>query len=124
MEDFEILFVDDDQTILSLVEEYLTAFDYRISIVNNALKALELIKDKEFDLVFTHGARAAFFPARLLKIALVVLADYEYVALPGFMVNWTTMIALLKKLEKDKVAFEPRCDFLKTNMFAIASKKE
>ena len=53
MEDFEILFVDDDQTILSLVEEYLTAFDYQISIVNNGLKALELIKDKEFDLVFT-----------------------------------------------------------------------
>jgi DNA-binding NtrC family response regulator len=53
MEDFEILFVDDDQTILSLVEEYLTAFDYRISVINNGLKALELIKDKEFDLVFT-----------------------------------------------------------------------
>ena len=53
MEDFEILFVDDDQTILSLVEEYLTAFDYRISVVNNGLKALELIKDKEFDMVFT-----------------------------------------------------------------------
>ncbi len=53
MDNFEILFVDDDQTILSLVEEYLTAFDYRISVVNNALKALDLIKDKEFDLVFT-----------------------------------------------------------------------
>ncbi len=53
MEDFEILFVDDDKTILSLVEEYLTAFDYRISVVDNGLKALELIKDKDFDLVFT-----------------------------------------------------------------------
>ena len=53
MEDFEILFVDDDTTILSLVEEYLTAFDYRISIVDNGLKALELIKDKDFDVVFT-----------------------------------------------------------------------
>jgi len=53
MEDFEILFVDDDTTILSLVEEYLTAFDYRISVVDNGLKALELIKDKDFDVVFT-----------------------------------------------------------------------
>ncbi len=26
MDDFEILFVDDDQTILNLVEEYLAAF--------------------------------------------------------------------------------------------------
>ena len=53
MEDFEILFVDDDTTILSLVEEYLAAFDYRISVVDNGLKALELIKDKDFDVVFT-----------------------------------------------------------------------
>ncbi len=53
MEDFEILFVDDDQTILSLVEEYLTAVDIRITVVNNGLNALELIKDKDFDLVFT-----------------------------------------------------------------------
>jgi DNA-binding NtrC family response regulator len=53
MEDFEILFVDDDTTILSLVEEYLTSFNYRISVVDNGLKALELIKDKDFDVVFT-----------------------------------------------------------------------
>jgi DNA-binding NtrC family response regulator len=53
MEDFEILFVDDDATILSLVEEYLTTFNYRISVVDNGLKALELIKDKDFDVVFT-----------------------------------------------------------------------
>lgn len=53
MEDFEILFVDDDTTILSLVEEYLTAFDYRITVVDDGVKALELIKDKDFDVVFT-----------------------------------------------------------------------
>ena len=53
MREFEILFVDDDRTILSLVEEYLTAFDYRINVVDNGLKALELIKEKEFDVVFT-----------------------------------------------------------------------
>ena len=53
MKDFEILFVDDDQTILSLVEEYLTTLNYQISVVNNGFKALELLKEKEFDLVFT-----------------------------------------------------------------------
>jgi DNA-binding NtrC family response regulator len=53
MDDFEILFVDDDQTILNLVEEYLAAFDYRVSIVDSGLKALELIKDQDFDVVFT-----------------------------------------------------------------------
>ena len=53
MEDFEILFVDDDTTILSLVEEYLSAFNYRVSVVDNGLKALELIEEKNFDIVFT-----------------------------------------------------------------------
>ena len=53
MEDFEILFVDDDTTILSLVEEYLSAFNYRVSVVDNGLKALELIEEKNFDVVFT-----------------------------------------------------------------------
>ncbi len=53
MDDFQILFVDDDQTILNMVEEYLSAFDYRVTIVDSGLKALELIKDKDFDVVFT-----------------------------------------------------------------------
>jgi len=53
MKEFEILFVDDDRTILSLVEEYLTAFGYRINVVDNGLKALELIKEKDFGVVFT-----------------------------------------------------------------------
>ena len=53
MREFQILFVDDDRTILSLVEEYLTAFDYRITAVDNGLKALELIKEENFDVVFT-----------------------------------------------------------------------
>ena len=53
MDDFEILFVDDDITILNMVEEYLSAFDYKINIVDSGLKALDLIKDKDFDVVFT-----------------------------------------------------------------------
>jgi DNA-binding NtrC family response regulator len=53
MKDFQILFVDDDRTILSLIEEYLTAFDYSITSVDNGIKALELIKEKDFDVVFT-----------------------------------------------------------------------
>ncbi len=53
MDDFEILFVDDDRTILNMVEEYLAAFDYRVNIVDSGLKALELIKDKDIDVVFT-----------------------------------------------------------------------
>jgi DNA-binding NtrC family response regulator len=53
MEDFKILFVDDDSKILDMVEEYLSAFDYDVSVVSNGLKALEMVKNHNFDVVFT-----------------------------------------------------------------------
>ena len=47
-EDFEILFVDDDRHILSLVKEYLTLQGYTITVVDNGLDAFELLKEKGF----------------------------------------------------------------------------
>jgi len=53
MQDFEILFVDDDRAILELVNEYLTELGYRIQITDNGTKALDLVKEQHFDIVFT-----------------------------------------------------------------------
>ena len=52
-EDLAILFVDDERRILSLVEEYLSRQGYTITVEDSGLKALELIKAKNFDIVFT-----------------------------------------------------------------------
>jgi DNA-binding NtrC family response regulator len=51
--DAEVLFVDDDRAILGLVREYLQEFGYRVDVVDNGFKALELIKDKPYEIVFT-----------------------------------------------------------------------
>jgi DNA-binding NtrC family response regulator len=51
--DSEILFVDDDRAILELVREYLLEFGYRVDAVDNGFTALELIKDKPYEIVFT-----------------------------------------------------------------------
>lgn len=48
-----ILFVDDDREILELVREYLAEVGYRVEVVDNGVKALEMIKDTPFDIVFT-----------------------------------------------------------------------
>jgi DNA-binding NtrC family response regulator len=48
-----ILFVDDDRAILELVREYLTEVGYRVEVVDNGVKALEMIKDTPFEIVFT-----------------------------------------------------------------------
>lgn len=53
MEDYKILFVDDDSAIRDIVEKYLTREGYKISLAESGNKALELLKDKDFDIVFT-----------------------------------------------------------------------
>jgi DNA-binding NtrC family response regulator len=53
MSEAEILFVDDDRAILELVREYLAEVGYRVEVVDNGVKALEIIKDTAFEIVFT-----------------------------------------------------------------------
>jgi DNA-binding NtrC family response regulator len=51
--DAEILFVDDDRAILELVREYLAESGYRVEVVDNGVRALELIRDHPYAIVFT-----------------------------------------------------------------------
>jgi DNA-binding NtrC family response regulator len=51
--DAEILFVDDDRTILDLVREYLSEVGYRVEVVDNGIQALEMIKNQPYAIVFT-----------------------------------------------------------------------
>jgi DNA-binding NtrC family response regulator len=53
MSEAGILFVDDDRAILELVREYLTEVGYRVEVVDNGVKAVELIRDTAFEIVFT-----------------------------------------------------------------------
>ncbi len=53
MQDFKILFVDDEKDVLFIVQEYLSACEYDITVVDSALKALELAKEGGFDIIFT-----------------------------------------------------------------------
>jgi DNA-binding NtrC family response regulator len=48
-----ILFVDDDRMILDMVREYLSEVGYRVEVVDNGVKALQMIKDHPFEIVFT-----------------------------------------------------------------------
>ena len=53
MKNFEILFVDDDKAILKMVDKYLTGEGYNVRLADSAIKALDLLKHKNFDIVFT-----------------------------------------------------------------------
>ncbi len=53
MREYGILFVDDDKAILDLVKRYLTREGYAVDLADSGHKALNLIKKKNFDIVFT-----------------------------------------------------------------------
>jgi DNA-binding NtrC family response regulator len=53
MEDYKILFVDDDSAIRSIVNKYLSKEGYQVSLAESGIEALKLLKDGKFDIVFT-----------------------------------------------------------------------
>ena len=53
MDNFPILFVDDDQNILDIVSIYLERNNHKVDTVNNGYLALEKLKQKEYAVVFT-----------------------------------------------------------------------
>jgi len=53
MEDFKILFVDDDRETLDLVKSYLSCYDYDIRVVDNAMEALDMVMAEDYGIVFT-----------------------------------------------------------------------
>ncbi|MBW1909227.1 MAG: sigma-54-dependent Fis family transcriptional regulator [Deltaproteobacteria bacterium] len=84
MEDFEILFVDDEREILSVVENFLSPQGYRLTVVDNGLKALELIKEKNFDIVFTDLNMPEFSGLELLTAIKEYRPETEVIIVTGY----------------------------------------
>ena len=53
MDDFQILFVDDDQQILEIVSAYLSRFGYHVETAGNGNLAIDKIQQKDYSVVFT-----------------------------------------------------------------------
>jgi DNA-binding NtrC family response regulator len=53
MDDFQILFVDDDQQILEIVSAYLSRFGYQVDTAGNGNLAIDKIQQKDYAVVFT-----------------------------------------------------------------------
>ncbi len=67
MDNFKILFVDDDRDILNLVENYLSRYKYDIQVVDSAKEALALVKAGKYDVVFTDYKMPEFDGLELLS---------------------------------------------------------
>ena len=85
MEDFEILFVDDEVEILDTVGEYLSQKGYNVTLSDNGLKALGLVKDdKSFDVVFTDLKMPEFDGLELLAAIKEHRPETEVIIVTGY----------------------------------------
>jgi len=84
MNSFEILFVDDDKDILFIVERYLSRQGYNISVVDNGIDALGLVKKKNFDIVFTDFKMPDFDGLELLAAIKEYRPQTEVVIVTGY----------------------------------------
>ncbi len=84
MNDYRILFVDDDKDILMMVEQYLQMQGYDISTVNSGLKALDLIRDQDIHIIFTDYKMPEFNGLELLAAVKQYKPNIEVIIVTGY----------------------------------------
>lgn len=81
---FKILFVDDDKDILFIVEKFLSRQGYNVTVADNGIEALELVKQKNFDIVFTDFKMPEFDGLELLAAIKEYRPETEVVIVTGY----------------------------------------
>ncbi len=84
MNDFKILFVDDDKQILEIIELYLKRHGYEITTSNNGFEALDLISKGSFSLVFTDLIMPEISGLDLLKSVKQINPDIDVIIVTGY----------------------------------------
>lgn len=84
MDDYRILFVDDDKDILMMVEQYLQMQGYDITTVNSGLKALDLIREQDVHIIFTDYKMPEFNGLELLAAVKQYNRDIEVIIVTGY----------------------------------------
>ena len=84
MSDTRILFVDDDKDILAMVEQYLTIKGYDVTIVDNGIEAVGIVKEKEIDIVFTDYKMPDFNGLELLVAIKKYRPQTEVIIVTGY----------------------------------------
>lgn len=84
MDDYRILFVDDDKDILMMVEQYLQMQGYDITTVNSGLKALDLIREQDVHIIFTDYKMPEFNGLELLAAVKQYNPDIEVIIVTGY----------------------------------------
>jgi len=84
MKPCRILFVDDDKDILMMVEQYLQMQGYDITTVSSGLKALDVVKDRDIDIIFTDYKMPEFNGLELLAAVKKYKPEIEVIVVTGY----------------------------------------
>ncbi|NNF97916.1 MAG: sigma-54-dependent Fis family transcriptional regulator [Desulfobacteraceae bacterium] len=119
----KILFVDDDNDILSMVHKYLTSKGYNTKIVDNGLTALGLVKDEGYDIVFTDFKMPEFSGLELLAAIKKYRPETEVIIVTGY-ATMESAIEAMKYGSYDYLQKPFKLDHLKLIIDRIAEERK
>ncbi len=123
VENFEILFVDDEREILSIVKEYLSFDGYRVTVADDGPKAVEMIMQKHFDLVFTDLNMPGFNGLELVRTIKEKKPVTEVIVITGYG-TVQTAIEAMKLGSYDYLQKPIKLELLKILIDRIIDKKK
>ncbi len=84
MKNYKILFVDDDPQILSIVEQFLSRCGFNVTTESNGQKAIDMVRENHFCVVFTDLNMPEISGMELLKQIKMVSSDTEVIIVSGY----------------------------------------
>jgi DNA-binding NtrC family response regulator len=84
MINYKILFVDDDPQILSMVEQFLSRCGFHVTTEANGQKAVEMVRESQYSVVFTDLNMPEISGMELLKQIKAVSPETEVVIVSGY----------------------------------------
>ena len=84
MKNYKILFVDDDQQILSMVEQFLSRCGFNVTTESSGQKAIEMVRENHFCVVFTDLNMPEISGMELLRQIKAVSSETEVIIVSGY----------------------------------------
>ena len=83
-----ILIVDDEDILLEMANEILQTAGYKTTTANNAIKAIDLLNENSYDLLFTDVIMPGMTGYQLVKEAQRIAPDMKILLTSGYQVGY------------------------------------
>ena len=84
MKNFKVLFIDDDQQILSIVEQFIQRWGYNVTTVSNAEQAIETIRSNYYNVIFSDLIMPEIGGLEILRQVKKLSPESEVVIVSGY----------------------------------------